>query len=434
MIGLQPLTWATYWGRDCLRGSLIARQFKALKEDFADPALGQERACKGLEQLLEHAVKTTQYYRELPPDSPVSDFPVMQKRTLKENLESFLSSTVDRSAMIPAATSGSYGMPFVFFMSKEGFARRKAELLFFGSWVGFKVGKRYGQTLVHPRSASSLFLENGILLNPKLIGPEWLEQQRTLLKKNKIQFLVGYPSALGPIAHYCRSLGDTPSQFSVEGVISSSETLLDADRKNLEAVFGCHVVDRYACNELGIVSQECVGEQTQHVNFTGHFVELLAIDSDTAVENGATGRIVVTDLFSNAMPLIRYDTGDLASWKTASCGCGLQTMAFERVQGRLTERIFDPAGRLVNPLAICRPPREMADIVQFQFVQETPHGYLIRVHAPDSFDGQSQLHEQYQKLLGPNAQIRIERVKSIPRLKRSGKLPFILNHQAKNSG
>ena len=71
-------------------------------------------------------------------------------------------------------------------------------------------------------------------------------------------------------------------------------------------------MSRYGTEEFGTIAVERPKDQKHVLNLSSVIVEILAIDKDVPVEPGQMGRIVVTDLFSHAMPLIRYETGDLA--------------------------------------------------------------------------------------------------------------------------
>ena len=100
--------------------------------------------------------------------------------------------------------------------------------------------------------------------------------------------------------------------FNVEIVISGAEFLNETTRNNLKKVFGCNVVSRYSNQENGILAQELIDSNYFMINNASYHIEFLKIDSDQEAEIGELSRIVITDLFNFATPMIRYDTGDLA--------------------------------------------------------------------------------------------------------------------------
>ncbi|HVN77219.1 MAG TPA: hypothetical protein VMT19_12955 [Thermoanaerobaculaceae bacterium] len=415
-----------FWGSDLRNGSPIARHLADVKGSFRDPRRARENAAARLRELLRHACSTTSHYRRWQGEADLSGFPVLPKRVIQENPAAFLSSALEPDALLTVSTSGSYGAPMRFRWTPETYARRRAELLYFSSWVGFRVGAPFAQVTVHPSGSARLRRLNGFLVDPSVIDGAWLEATRRLLTEERIEFVIGYPSSIGPLAEYCRTRGDDPAAFRVRAVVSSSEALRRETREVVHTAFGCTVLDRYGANELGILAQECPGHAALHVNVAGLVVELLARDGDAPVAPGEAGRVVVTDLFSYAMPLIRYDTGDLAVAGPDPCPCGLGGPTLARVEGRLVEQVRDPGGGLVNPLAIGGCTRGVDGILQYQFVQRGPAAYLVRIQVGPTFRTEGVLHDRFRELLGPGATIEIRRVESIPPLP-SGKRPTILN-------
>jgi len=426
MVGARLASSLRFWGSDLRGGLPIARQLVDVRRSFRDPRWARQAADARVRQLLRHACTTTAHYRPWSEARVLSDFPVIPKRVIQESPGDFLSSAFRPEALLAVSTSGSYGAPMRFRWTPETYARRRAELLYFGSWAGFSVGAPFAQVTVHPGGSARLRRLNGFLVDPSVIDAAWLESTRRLLRDEQIEFVIGYPSSIGPLAEYCRTGGDDPRAFRVRAVISSSEALRRETREVVRAAFGCAVIDRYGANELGILAQECPGHGSLHLNVAGLVVELLACDRDVPAAPGEAGRVVVTDLFSHAMPLIRYETGDLAVANAEPCPCGLAGPTLVRVEGRLVEQVRDPAGGLVNPLAIGGCARDVEGILQYQFVQRGPAAYLIRIQVMPAFHEESVLRDRFQGLLGPDASIEIRRVESIPPLP-SGKRPYILN-------
>jgi phenylacetate-CoA ligase len=416
-----------FWGLDFVKGSSVARHIKDLREAFADPVEGRRLAQSRLEEFLEYACATTPFYRKFAGAKDLREFPVIQKEMIKGSYDDFLSSAYKKGELVTVLTSGSYGMPFQFYLTRDRRVRQQAEVIYFNGWAGYEVGMRYLQTLNHPIGPLRLFMQNGVLINPSVINEAWLEKQRRALMKGNIRFIVAYPSALLPIARYCRNKGHGPESFAVRGIVSGGEPLLELARATIEEVFGCSVLDRYSGDEMGVVSHECAKCKVHHINFASHKIELLAIDGDERVEPGEAGRVVVTDLFSHGMPLIRYDTGDITSWSKERCPCGMDVPAFERIQGRTMERVYDPSGKVIIPFVITWLFKDLFDsVIQYQFVQRTRDTYLIRLNVVEAFNGEEELRDQFQKKLGPDAHISFEYVDSIPPLP-SGKRPYIVN-------
>jgi phenylacetate-CoA ligase len=151
-------------------------------------------------------------------------------------------------------------------------------------------------------------------------------------------------------------------------------------------------------------------------------------DRDEPVNPGETGRIVVTDLFNYAMPLIRYDTGDMAVLSEQSV-CGASGLVFTKVEGRRVDFIYDTTGNLLSPHVITNTMWKYAEVVkQFQFVQMAQNGYRINLNCGNNKFGQiDTLLSDLKSFVGKDANIEIVFVDDIPALA-SGKRKKIVNN------
>ena len=139
----------------------------------------------------------------------------------------------------------------------------------------------------------------------------------------------------------------------MRAVVTIAETLSPDRRRVIEEYSRAPIINRYGLREFGAWSgQTCSlsGEQI-HVNTELVVAEILHQDGSPA-RPGETGRVVMTDLFNYAMPLIRYDTGDLAVAGSAGCACGRGFPLFGPIQGRSQECLSTPSGRLISPVVL----------------------------------------------------------------------------------
>ena len=94
-----------------------------------------------------------------------------------------------------------------------------------------------------------------------------------------------------------------------------SEGLDAIGKSEIEQAFKTKVFSRYSNVENGIIAQQTDKSFDYYfINSASYYVEILEMDLDVPVLKGELGRIVVTDLFNDAMPFIRYDTGDIGKY------------------------------------------------------------------------------------------------------------------------
>jgi phenylacetate-CoA ligase len=111
-------------------------------------------------------------------------------------------------------------------------------------------------------------------------------------------------------------------------------------------VFGKILFDRYGCEELSVIASECDAHDGLHVCAEGLYVEVLDADEQYP------GRLIITDLWNSGMPFIRYEIGDMATLKTAKCGCGRGLPRLGRVLGRTADVLYTPEGKAISGISI----------------------------------------------------------------------------------
>ena len=166
------------------------------------------------------------------------------------------------------------------------------------------------------------------------------------------------------------------------------------------------------------------GGTEYYLNHASYYFEVLKLDEDVPAENGELGRIVITDLYNYAFPLIRYDTGDtgiLSAGNRISKGWPY----ISKLYGRRLDLIFDTLGNPVQPMALARVLKNLKGIIQWQFVQTAEKEYKIRLNMEKTISVDACIRELHE-ILGEDAVIAVELVDEIPILS-SGKRKPVVN-------
>lgn len=179
--------------------------------------------------------------------------------------------------------------------------------------------------------------------------------------------LLTFPTNARALASHCRA--HAISLPSLREVRLMSEALDSATRAFLRDTWNVPVTDVYSAQEVGYIALQCPDQECYHVQAENVLVEVLR-DDGSACAAGETGRVVVTSLHSFAMPLIRYEIGDLAE-AGAACSCGRGLPVLERVLGRVRDMLTLPGGERRWPNLSGPFYRDIAPVVQHQIVQHT---------------------------------------------------------------
>lgn len=420
-----------FWILDFAKGSPVRKHLldiRFIMENIDSPET-RERQNSYLSSMLAYATEYVPFYRALH-GQPLDSFPIVDKTVIKENYDDFQSSEFRNKRVYELHTSGSTGTPFVVRQDVNKRKRVYAEMMYFWGKAGFKIGQKYVffriWTDLNRKGRLAAWARNIVMHDILLLDHDNLESVRQKLKTdNKVRMLLSYASTFENLATFLQNQGDIPEMFSVETIISSSEVLQESTRRRLKSVFGCNVVSLYSNQENGTLAQECVENTEFHLNTASYHFEFLKLDCDEPADVNEPARIVVTDLFNHAMPLIRYDTGDIALL-TDKCECGWRTKAIKHVLGRAMDCIYDTQGRVISPVSITNYMWPFDKLLQFQFIQENEHDYTLKLNGAKGVYSDSAFIDMFKRLLGQDAQITIEHVSEIPVLS-SGKRKHVVS-------
>ncbi len=135
------------------------------------------------------------------------------------------------------------------------------------------------------------------------------------------------------LEHVALALQPHPALDCVHVLNAVSEPLTMGRRAQIEKIFGAKISIAYGLNEVGVVAACCPEAGRYHVHDENCLVEIIGDDGEPS-KPGEYGRVVVTTLVNYAMPLIRYDTGDIAQALDGPCPCGRTLPSFGLILGR----------------------------------------------------------------------------------------------------
>lgn len=412
-----------FWTLDRVKGGQIKKNYLDIKKRMENMQVNSE----ALDELLKYAVSTTPFYENIRSDD-IRSFPVITKNLLKEKWNDFHSSAYNGPVHL-MSTSGSTGTPFTMEWDMGKRNRQLAELIYFNELAGQKLGQPYIYFRVwtdkNRKSKKEQWMQNLFPIDILHLDDQVLEEIRQRLKSRPyINSCLAYASTYEHIIRYLRSQGDTPEIFHVKSLISGSEVLGMEMKKMIKETMGCLVVDRYSNEENGFLAQTGDVSEDFKVNIASFFIEILKQDSDEDAEIGETGRVVVTDLYSRAVPMIRYDTGDLAVKGSEKDGW---TTMLKSIQGRRVDVIYDTSGRKLTAHTWSVYMWKYDKLKQYQFIQEGQKEYLLKLNGAEGIYDDEEIQEYLKTVLGNDAEIKIEHVTGIPVLA-SGKFKKTVCH------
>ncbi len=239
-------------------------------------------------------------------------------------------------------------------------------------------------------------------------------RQAQLLEDLGAEILCCTPSYALAIADHVQDVGRLKLRAGLFGAEPWTERLRGA----IEEALNICAIDVYGLSEIvgpGVAAECLEGLGGAHVNEDHFLVETIDPESGEAVGQGEVGELVFTTLTKEAMPLLRYRTGDLASVTREPCACGRTFARMSRVKGR-TDDMLVIRGVNVFPSEIERVLLGVDGLEpHYQLVVERPrHLDELTVQVEGAVDA-APVREQLERALGLSARVEVVDPGSIPR-------------------
>ena len=405
-----------FWFKDFLGGGNMWRHYRDVRRIMLHPEKLQPVLEKRLGDILQYAKSHTGYYSGFE-GKVLSDFPVVDKNTIREDYDAFIVGSKD--GYTPRVTSGSTGTMFRAYQDKDSAIRRIATIKASNEEFGFHscMPMLYLRTLEIPE-------KDGSMLRYEKAQNIWfgyiasysdaeLERVVRFILDRHIRFVKGYASVIEHLTDFVERTGTALPRGLV--FITISEILTENVRSRIVDRLGLHVVSQYANEENGLMGQSVPDGPGNvfRLNRANCRIELLDLDSDEPVSMGQPGRVVVTDMTNRAMPMIRYDIGDVAVCLEALPDG--EPSVIRLLDCRRNDMIYDTSG---NPASMVFPPQVIAlpSLRQLQFIQEDVKEYVLNLNlASDSQNVDCGKVAQYIKdLLGQDATVHVNILDEMP--------------------
>ncbi len=163
-----------------------------------------------------------------------------------------------------------------------------------------------------------------------------VEKTAQCIEEHNISCIVGIPMQV----LYLSKLKPELFYKQIKKVLLSTDYVPDALVKALSTDGACKVFNHYGMTEMGYgggVECECL--DGYHLRENHLYFEIIDPMTGECVRDGEYGEVVFTTFNRQAMPLIRYRTGDIARFHTKPCKCRTFLRTMEKVHGRIENKV-----------------------------------------------------------------------------------------------
>ena len=394
--------------------------------------------------ILNHAYENVPMYRQkfksvdMKPEDikkpgDMLKLPIVTKEDFRNNFpEKCTAKNMHKTQWIYNSTSGSTGNPFEFIMDKNLVGVKNANYFRYMSWASVMPGDKFIKLWGQHDEEFKKELFTSYALRQLELSCFDIDSRKNeyynVIRKYKPKAIESYTSALVKL---CMLMRDDGIDINVESAIVSAETLYEKDRKLIEDVLSCKVFNRYGSREFGNVAQECEEQCGLHISSECFYIEI--INNGETVSPSESGKLIITSFDNLAMPFIRYDIGDMGTPTDEICSCGRGLPLVKSVDGRITEFITMPSGKLVPYLYFNYFFEQYgAYIKQFQVIQKQIDFIEINIITTDSYTSkiEEKILESLKGYLGEEIGLSIKLVDGIP-LTKAGKQVCVISNVKK---
>ena len=429
-------------------GINLNAEFRKLNQSqYWDAQLLHQSQLQLLTQCVEFARQNSPYYAKILSTQGKVDrmekfieLPVLTKKEVQENFESIVVSKPN-IRYITDTTSGSTGTPLKIRINKDAYAKHfaaKCRALMWHS-VNFcdRQARLWGLTLDN-RERIYWRIRDVLQNRIRFVAYESDSHKLSSFYKKCCQFkptyINGYTSSIHRFALFITHNNLDTLGWGTKVVLPTAEMLYPHQRNDIQAAFGCPVMNEYGCSEVPGIAYECEFGNL-HISHENIILELLEDDGKPIpYKKEQLGKVTLTPLFYRAMPLIRYQNGDLAVWSSEeSCPCGRQRglPTLKKVVGRSVDILVDESGNESHWTAIYYGVKKIFDnhvVDEFQVIQKSnTHIHFNIVQGVKFHQGAiRQVEERVKAILGNSVYVTYELVDFIPRTE-SGKLKYFIS-------
>jgi phenylacetate-CoA ligase len=345
--------------------------------------------------MVRHAYEHVPYYRDVFEQQGVSPadirgaadlacLPRMNKATIRREYSRLRARNAEQYRPFAVRTSGTTGQPVEFLLDSSANILEFAFYWRWFGWSGYRPGNRLAELtashfLRYPERVLQPYefqrYSGRLLLNSIELSAARVAEFATAIRRYRPLFLKGTPSAIGYCSSILRSLGIDDLRF--QAVFCTGEMLLPATRRLITQTLRSPVFDGYGHMERTAAICECPAGNL-HVNTEYGVLEIV---DEIGEGTGETirGLAVGTGLHCFAMPLLRYETGDVIVYEArpGRCSCGRVMPLILRIEGRLNDAVVTPDGRVITTLFLVID--QFPDIKLGQIIQDDQEHLLVRI-------------------------------------------------------
>ena len=344
-----------------------------------------------LRDLLLHAKKNVPYYRrvfreygfepkEIQNLDDIRALPYLDKTIVKAKRSEFIATNIPKKRLIAVTTSGTTGIPFSLYGTKETEEKHWATVVHLWNRIGYSPGSRtvfFESTAREDRKEPFPWKKYGdrLIISSSYLKDPWMDQFIEMINKFKPEYAIGFPQTIATFSSYVKRKNRILCE-SLKGIILVGEQVYAWQKNLIEGVIGVRVFSDYGMVEKVIHGGGCEHADAYHFYPQYGFSEYVPLQDHF-------NELVGTGFINYAMPLIRYRTGDMCRHILKNCTvCGRPYDTTAAIDGRLCDFLVT-ADRQIVSVHLPLDHLVLKHIEGFQLYQDKAGEVELRVWTKD---------------------------------------------------
>ncbi|SUX41830.1 Phenylacetate-coenzyme A ligase [Chryseobacterium indoltheticum] len=383
-----------------------------------------------LQELLQYLESNSPFYQQLFKENNIQitdiqtledlqKIPTTSKNDIQENNDDFF--CIPQNKIVDySTTSGTLGDPVTFGLSDADLERLAYNEAISFACAGIQKGDVVQMiTTIDKRFMAGLAYFLGLRkmgASVVRMGPGIPELQWDSIFRYQPKYLITVPSFLLKMIDYAEKHGIDYKNSSVYGAVCIGESIKNQDftdnilSQKIKEKWNIQLYSTYASTEMSTAFTECEHQIGGHQHPELIITEILD-DEGNAVKDGESGELTITTLGVEALPLLRFKTGDLVKAHNEPCKCGRNTMRLGPVVGR-KQQMIKYKGTTLYPPAMNDILNDFEGILCYQIVIQSNEIGLDEIiiklsteREDESFEGEVRDHFRAKLRVSPKIEM-----------------------------
>lgn len=338
-----------------------------------------------LNNLIKYVKENSPFYKELYKNldeinslEELHKIPIINKDDIIENGNKMVCvHQSDISRIVSLDTSGTMGKYKRIYFTEED---QKLTIDFFIQGLSFLVKKNDVMMIMLPfereNSVGDLIKQSLEIMKVKPVMNGILssfKKTTDIIINNKVNSIVGMPTEILALGRYIKK-ENLP--IKIKSILLSGDMVNNTLIEKIKNVYNCDVFNHFGMTETGLgCAVDCNYHEGMHIRENDLIVEIVNPVTKEKVEDGVSGEILITTLTREAMPLIRYATGDISSFAVGSCNCSSVLKRLDQLRYRMDDRAHIGKNLYININAIDSSLFNLNNLINYKVDVENIDNY-----------------------------------------------------------